>query len=86
MFLGGRGGGAPVGKLLLNCDSERGRESSHESAGTTSYLPYLDSEGRPKKVGMWCTNLSLGVSGTGLGVGVERLGLAISSHDKFLFI
>lgn len=26
----------PVGKLLLSCDSERGRESSHESAGTTA--------------------------------------------------
>lgn len=30
------GSSPPVGKLLLNCDSERGRESSHESAGTTA--------------------------------------------------
>lgn len=56
------------------------------SAGTTSYLAYLLSEGRPKKAGTFCDSLSLGVSGAGLGVGVERRGLAISSQDKFLLI
>lgn len=86
MFLGGRGGGAPVGKLLLSWDSARCLESPQTSVGTTSYLAYLVSEGSPKKAGTFCESRSLGVSGAGLGVGVERLGLAISSHDKFLFI
>lgn len=75
-----------------------------------SYLPYLVSEGRPKKDGTFCnTSLrnekiqvqsrfkesccglteprpgaatDLGVSGRGLGVGVERLGRAISSPTR----
>lgn len=79
MFFGGSGGGAPVGKLLLKGDSDVGLDSPHTSVGTTSYLAYLVSEGSPKKVGMLCGSLSLGVSGAGLGVGVERLGRAISS-------
>lgn len=29
------GGSPPVGKLLLNCDSELGLESPHTSVGTT---------------------------------------------------
>lgn len=86
MFFGGRGGGAPVGKLLLSCDSDRGLDSPHVSVGTTSYLAYLLSKGSSKKAGVFCDSLSLDVSGAGLGIGIERLGLAISSQDKFLFI
>lgn len=86
MFFGGSGGGTPVGKLLLSADSEHGLDSPHTSVGTTSYLAYLVSEGSQKKAGTFWDSLSLGVSGAGLGVGVERLGLAISSQDKFLFI
>lgn len=84
MFLGGRGGGAPVGKLLLKADSDCGLDSPHASVGTTSYRAYLISGGRPKKEGAFCESLSMGISGG--AVGVDRLGLAISSQDKFLFI
>lgn len=73
-----------MGKLRLKADSECGLDSPHASAGTTSYLAYLISGGSPKKEGVFCESLSMGISGG--AVGVDRRGLAISSQDKFLFI